>query len=182
MASSTAAVPPKQQPAPVQIISPDQKGAESSQVLQALLNQLAKVGFLCWLIAWGLSCTLTRLLHVLCCIVLLELYSVLAGTSKSFWLNLPLAALLIASAYWVFVQVNDRAKEQSRLKPAKQIEAAATFVFPSPGPSGYKPEGKWKEQVNSPMVVEAWEMLSGSIVQEVEVCSFVSQTCKGQWW
>ncbi len=91
-----------------------------------------------------------------------------AGTSKSFWLNLPLAALLVGSAYWLFFQVNDRAKEQSKPKRAKSIDAAADFAFPAAPPSGNKPEGKWKEQVNSPMVVEAWETLSGSIVQEVQ--------------
>ena len=29
--------------------------AESSRVAQALLNEVAKLGFLCWLIAWALS-------------------------------------------------------------------------------------------------------------------------------
>lgn len=29
---------------------------ESSQVMQGLLNQVAKVGFVCWLVAWALSC------------------------------------------------------------------------------------------------------------------------------
>ncbi len=90
------------------------------------------------------------------------------GTSKSFWLNLPLAGLLVASAYWLFVQVSDRAKDQAKPRHVKAADSApVNFAFPVAPPSGNKAEGKWKEQVNSPMVVQAWETLSGSIVQEV---------------
>jgi len=54
--SSTAAVPQQQQQsAPVQALPPVPKNSDGARVLQALLNQLAKVGFLCWLIAWALS-------------------------------------------------------------------------------------------------------------------------------
>jgi len=54
--STTAAVPQQQQQsAPVQAPPPVPKTSDGAQVLHALLNQLAKVGFLCWLIAWALS-------------------------------------------------------------------------------------------------------------------------------
>jgi len=55
--STTAAVPQQQQQqsAPTQAPPPVSKTSDGAQVLQALLNQLAKVGFLCWLIAWALS-------------------------------------------------------------------------------------------------------------------------------
>lgn len=132
-----------QQPDPSRTLHSLQNAADNPQILQALLNQLAKVGFLCWLIAWALS-----------------------STSKSFWLNIPLAGFLIASGYWLFVQVSDKAAEQAKPKALKHAEPAAAFAFPTAPPSGNKSEGKWKEQVNSPMVVQAWETLSGSIVQE----------------
>ncbi|KAA6429701.1 MAG: phox domain-containing [Trebouxia sp. A1-2] len=130
--STTAAVPQQQQqPAPIQAPPPLTKSSDGAQVLQALLNQLAKVGFLCWLIAWALS------------------------------------SLLVASAYWLFVQVSDRAKDQAKPRHTKTVDSApSNFAFPVGPPSGNKAEGKWKEQVNSPMVVQAWETLSGSIVQE----------------
>ena len=79
----------------------------------------------------------------------------------------------MASAYWLFVQITDQAKEQAKPKHVKAPDAAgANFAFPTAPPSGNKPEGKWKEQVNSPMVVQAWETLSGSIVQEVRHRAF----------
>ena len=78
-----------------------------------------------------------------------------------------MAGLLVASGYWLFVQVSDRAAEQAKPKASRQNEPAVAFALPTVPPSGNKPEGKWKEQVNSPIVVQAWETLSGSIVQEV---------------
>lgn len=89
------------------------------------------------------------------------------GTSKSFWLNLPLAVVLLASGYWLLNQISESTKQQSKPVRAKPVSPAAAFAFPVAPASGNKPEGKWKEQVNSPMVVQAWEALSGSIVQEV---------------
>ena len=55
MESSTTAAVPQQQQQSAPIQAPPPKPADGAQVLQALLNQLAKVGFLCWLIAWALS-------------------------------------------------------------------------------------------------------------------------------
>lgn len=124
--------------------SPSASGdKDSSRVVHALVNDLTKLGFLCWLIAWALS-----------------------STSKSLWINLPLAGVLIAASQWLLSQVNEITRQQSKPKHAKQLTPAAPFAFPVAPPSGNKPEGKWKEQVNSPIVVQAWEALSGSIVQE----------------
>lgn len=78
--------------------------------------------------------------------------------------------MLVASAYWLALQIGDHAKEQQKAKPqhVRLSDRHADFVLPATAPSGNKPEGKWKEQVNSPVVVNAWETLSGSIVQEVQ--------------
>lgn len=145
---------------------------DSSRVVHALVNELVKLGFLCWLIAWALSSMLAA--YSLCSYALLTLRSSISwqpscctGTSKSFWINLPLAGLLIASGQWLLNQVHEITKQQSKPKHAKQSTPAEPFAFPVAPPSGSKPEGKWKEQVNSPIVVQAWEALSGSIVQEV---------------
>ena len=157
-----------QQPDRSPTLHSSQNAVDNPQILQALLNQLAKVGFLCWLIAWALSSApRPDLQHAPDQRDVLQASLTCAGTSKSFWLNIPVAGFLIASGYWLFVQVSDKAAEQAKPKAHKHAEPAAAFAFPTAPPSGNKSEGKWKEQVNSPMVVQAWETLSGSIVQEV---------------
>ena len=67
------------------------------------------------------------------------------------------------------LQLSDQGQDQRRARPqhAKLSDRHAEFVLPATAPSVNKPEGKWKEQVGSPVVVHAWETLSGSIVQEV---------------
>lgn len=75
----------------------------------------------------------------------------------------------MASAYWLALQFSDHASEQHKARPqhVKLSDRHAEFVLPATAPSGNKPEGKWKEQVGSPVVVHAWETLTGSIIQEV---------------
>ena len=86
-------------------------------------------------------------------------------------MNLPLAAVLVASAYWLALQLSDQGHDQRRARPqhARLSDRHAEFVLPVTASTGNKPEGKWKEQVGSPVVVHAWETLSGSIVQEVSL-------------
>lgn len=99
----------------------------------------------------------------------------LAVTSRSLFLNLPVATILIMAAVWFATHINIEAAtsqpKRKGLNPDKDGRKAAVptspFLPEIPASGLQKPSKPWREQVGSEVVAGAWELLCGSIIQEV---------------
>ena len=95
------------------------------------------------------------------------------------WINLPAALALVASLRWLLQQHEARVKASllagaglpHRRRRHAHAEAGASKQ--GPGHSHHQRadaksrEVRWRDKVGSDLVAEAWELLCGSILQEV---------------
>ena len=105
--------------------------------------------------------------------------SLLAVTSTNLLFNLPVAIGLIVLAIWVAthfqIELAELQKKKRRGQARDSQENVRSSVPPTPfaslldGLPGKAAKGakSWREQVKSPVVESAWEILCGSILQEV---------------
>ena len=121
-----------------------------------------------------------------------------ADTSRSLWLNLPTALIVIFSAVWACSHFNielsgSQKSRRQGLTIDQDQQTKSDGVPQSPFESIFgrltsKAGKHWREDVKSPVVEEAWETLCGSIIQEVRLqlelsilpCCVIPFTCPDQ--
>ena len=115
------------------------------------------------------------------------------------WINLPAALALVASLTWLLQQHEARVKasmmsgmgmgmglhrrHSTRLPHAHAPQAHHAHhnrAHSTGGLDSKGREGRWRERVGSDLVAEAWEVLCGSILQEVCEGDSLVATVHGQ--
>ena len=95
-----------------------------------------------------------------------------AETSGRLLCNVPLALLMVAGLRWLALNIDVRyrgtegPRKDWRRRKQQRGGGGSSQQGSGEGSAPHK-EGRWREKVRAPVVEHAWEMLCGSIIQQV---------------